>query len=79
MALKTIRCYADASSPERRSALRAIHTFNSPKKYIRKLGGLSTIHSKHRNGAQGLMWGARGGISAGGGHGCGGCDASCVM
>jgi hypothetical protein len=31
-----------------------------PKKYIRKLGGLSPIHSMHWRGAQGLMWGARG-------------------
>jgi hypothetical protein len=60
MALKTLRCCGDASSPEQRSALRAINTLNLPKKYIRKLGGLSPIHSKHRRGAQGLMWGARG-------------------
>jgi hypothetical protein len=33
---------------------------NHPQKYIRKLGGLSPIHSKHRRGVQGLMWGARG-------------------
>jgi hypothetical protein len=31
-----------------------------PKKYIRKLGRLSSIYSKHWRGAQGLMWGARG-------------------
>jgi hypothetical protein len=31
----------------------------SPKNYIRKLGGLSTIHSMRQRGAQGLMWGAR--------------------
>jgi hypothetical protein len=35
------------------------HTLNPPPKYIRKLGGLSSIHSKHWHGAQGLMWGAR--------------------
>ncbi len=43
-----------------RSALRAINTLNPPKEYIRKLGGLSPIHSKHQRGVQGLMWGARG-------------------
>ncbi len=31
-----------------------------PPKYIRKLGRLSSIYSKRRRGAQGLMWGARG-------------------
>jgi hypothetical protein len=31
-----------------------------PKKYIRKLGGLSPIHLMRQRGAQGLMWGARG-------------------
>jgi hypothetical protein len=31
-----------------------------PQKYIRKLGGLSSIYSKHRCRAQGLVWGARG-------------------
>ncbi len=40
--------------------MRAINTLNPPKKYIRKLGGLSPIHSTHWRGAQGLMWGVRG-------------------
>jgi hypothetical protein len=60
MALKTLQCCGNASLPEQRSALRAIHTLNPPKKYILKLGGLLPIHSMHRRGAQGLMWGARG-------------------
>jgi hypothetical protein len=60
MALKTLRCCGNASSPEQRSALRAINTLNPPPKYIHKLGGLSPIDSKRRRGAQGLMWGARG-------------------
>jgi hypothetical protein len=30
MALTTLRCYGDASSPEQRSALRAIHPLNNP-------------------------------------------------
>ena len=30
-ALKTLRCYGDASSPKQRSALRAIHPLNTPK------------------------------------------------
>ncbi len=60
MALKTLQCCGDSSLPEQRSALRAKNTLNPPKEYIRKLGGLSPIHSMHRRGAQGLMWGARG-------------------
>jgi hypothetical protein len=60
MALKTLRCCGDSSLPEQRSSLRAKNTLNPPKKYICKLGRLSSIYSKHRRGAQGLMWGARG-------------------
>jgi hypothetical protein len=60
MALKTLQCCGDSSLPEQRSTLRAINTLNPPKEYIRKLGELSPIHSMHRRGAQGLMWGARG-------------------
>jgi hypothetical protein len=60
MARKMLQCCGDASSPEQRSTLRAIHTPNPPKKYICKLIGLSPIHSMHWRGAQGLMWGARG-------------------
>ena len=60
MALKTLRCCGDSSSPEQRSALRTINTLNPPKKYIRLLGGLSPIHSMCRRGAQGLMWGTSG-------------------
>jgi hypothetical protein len=60
MALKTLRCCGDSSSPEQRSALRAVNTLNPPKEYIGKLGELLPIHSTCRRGAQGLMWGARG-------------------
>jgi hypothetical protein len=60
MALKTLQCCGDSSLPEQMSTLRAINTLNPPKNYIRKLGGLSPIHSTHRRKAQGLMWGARG-------------------
>ncbi len=60
MALKTLRCCGESSSPEQRSTLRAINTLNPPKEYIHKLGGLSPIHSTRQRGAQGLMWGARG-------------------
>jgi hypothetical protein len=60
MALKTLRCCGDSSLPEQRSALRAINTLNPPKKYIHKLGRLSSIYSKRWRGAQGLMWGVRG-------------------
>jgi hypothetical protein len=57
---QTLQCCGNVSSPEQRSALRAINTLNPPIKYIRKLGGLSPIHSRHWRGAQGLMWGAWG-------------------
>ncbi len=40
--------------------MRAINTLDPPKKYIRKLEGLSPIHSMRWRGAPGLMWGARG-------------------
>jgi hypothetical protein len=60
MALKTLRCCGDSSSPEQRSALRALNTLTPPQNYIRKLGGLSSIHLMHQRGAQGLIWGARG-------------------
>ncbi len=53
----------DDESPQHWSVLRAINTLNPPKKYIHKLGGLLPIHSTCRNGAQGLMWGARGPFS----------------
>ncbi len=60
MALKTLQCCGGSSSPEQRSALRAINTLNPPKEYIRKLGGLLPIHLTRQRGAQGLMWGTRG-------------------
>ncbi len=60
MALKTLQCCGNSSSPKQRSALGAINTLNPPQNYICKLGGLSPIHSMRRRGAQGLMWGARG-------------------
>jgi hypothetical protein len=60
MALKTLQCCGDASLPEQRSTLRALHTLNPPKKYICKLEWLLPIHLMRQRGAQGLMWGARG-------------------
>ena len=60
MALKALLCSGNDELPQHQSVLRAIHTLNSPKKYIRLLGGLSPIHLTRRRGAQGLMWGARG-------------------
>ena len=60
MVPKTLRCCGDSSSPEQRSALRSINTLEPPKKYIRKLGGLSPIHLTRWGGAPGLMWDARG-------------------
>jgi hypothetical protein len=59
MAFKTLQCCGNASSPEQRNTLRATNTLKPPQKNIRKLGGLSPIHSKHQHGAQGLVWGAR--------------------
>ncbi len=55
MALKVLLCSGDDESPQHRSVLRAINTPNSPKKYIRLLGGLLPIHLIRRRGAQGLM------------------------
>ncbi len=60
MALKALLFSGDDELPQHRSVLRAIHTLNSPKNYIHKLGGLSPIHSTRQRGAQGLMWGTRG-------------------
>jgi hypothetical protein len=60
MALKTLQCHGNASSPEQRSTLRVIHTLNPPPKYIHKLVGLLPIHSMCWGGVQCLVWGARG-------------------
>jgi hypothetical protein len=60
MALKALLCSGNDEMPQHRSVLRAIHTLNSPKNYIRLLGGLLLIHTLHWRGAQGLMWGTRG-------------------
>ena len=38
----------------------ALKRLQRPKNYIRLLGGLSPIHSRHRHGAQGFVWGAWG-------------------
>ena len=53
-------CSSDDELPQHWSILRAIHTLNSPKNYIRLLGGLSPIHTLCWRGAQGLIWGTRG-------------------
>jgi hypothetical protein len=60
MALKVLLYSGNDESPQHWSVLRAINTLNSPKSYIRLLGGLLPIHSTCRRGAQGLMWGTRG-------------------
>jgi hypothetical protein len=60
MALKVLPCSSDDELPQHWSVLRAIHTLNSPQNNICLLGGLSPIHTLHRHGAQGLMWGTRG-------------------
>ncbi len=60
MALKALLCSGNDELPQHWSVLRAINTLNSPKSYIRLLGGLSPIHLTHQRGVQGLMWGTRG-------------------
>jgi hypothetical protein len=60
MVLKVLLCSGNDESSQHQSGLRAIHTLNSPKNYIRLLGGLSPIQSMHRRRAQGLMWDTRG-------------------
>ena len=60
MDLKALLCSGDDESPQHRSVLGTINALNSPKSYIRLLGGLSPIHSTRRRGAKGLVWGARG-------------------
>jgi hypothetical protein len=60
MALKTLRCCGDASSPEQRSTLMAMHTLKPPQNCIRLLGGLSPIHSMRQRRDQSLMWGIKG-------------------
>jgi hypothetical protein len=44
VALKALLCSGNEESPQHWSVLRAINTLNSPKKYIRLLGGLLPIH-----------------------------------
>ncbi len=63
--------------PTTLECLRAIHTLNSPKKYIRLLGGLSTVHLTHWIGAQGLMWGTRGPFPPAAAMVCYGCVGRC--
>jgi hypothetical protein len=60
MALKALLCSGDDELPQHLSVLRAVHTLNSPKHYIRLLGGLLPIHSMHQHRVQGLMRGTRG-------------------
>jgi hypothetical protein len=60
MAHKVLLCSGNDELPQHWSVLRAIHTLNSPKNYIRLLGGLSSIHTSCQRGAQGLVWGTRG-------------------
>jgi hypothetical protein len=64
-ALKVLLCSGDDASPQHWSVLRAMHTLNSRKNYIRLLGRLSPIHSMSLRGAQGLMWGTRGAFPLG--------------
>jgi hypothetical protein len=75
MALKTLQCCGNESPPEQWSALRAIHTLNSPQNTSASSGGFHpSIKSVgvERKASCGVL----GAISAGSGHGCGGCDAA---
>jgi hypothetical protein len=60
MALKALLCSGNDALPQHCSVLRAMHTLNTPKYYIRLIGGLSPIHLMRWRMAQGLMWGSRG-------------------
>jgi hypothetical protein len=60
MDLKVLLCSGNDELPQHRSVLGTINALNSPKSYIRLLGGLSPIHLMHRRRAKGLVWGARG-------------------
>jgi hypothetical protein len=60
MPLKALLFSGDDALPQHQSVLRAMHTLNSLKNYIRMLRGLLPIHSNHWSRAKGLMWGTRG-------------------
>ncbi len=79
MVLKVLVCSSNDALPQDWSVLRAIHTLNSPQNYIHLLGGLSTIHSMHWIGAQGLMWGTRGSFPMGAAMVCCGCVGRCWL
>ncbi len=58
--IKALLFSGNDALPQHCSVLRAMHTLNSLKNYIRMLGGLSPIHLTHQSKAKGLMWGTRG-------------------
>ena len=68
MALKTLRCCGDASSPEQRSALRAIHPITSPKLYPLARGVVAHPYEASLRGLRPHLV-CLGAISAGVGHG----------
>jgi hypothetical protein len=73
--LKALLCSGDDELPQHWSLLRTINTLNSPKSYIHLLGVLLPIHSTHRRGTKGLVWGTRGPflpVAAMVGYGCDG-------
>ncbi len=77
MALKALLCSGNDASPQHWSFLRAIHTLNSPKNYIRLLGGLSPVHSMLWGAVLGLMWGTRGPFPLVAAMVCYGCVGRC--
>jgi hypothetical protein len=75
MDLKALLYSGNDESPQHQSVLGTINALNSPKSYIRLLGGLSPIHLTRRRRAKGLVWGARGPFplaAAMAGYGCDG-------
>jgi hypothetical protein len=60
MDLKALLCSGNDDTPQHRGVLGTINDLNSPKSYIRLLGGLLPIHSTRQRRAKGLVWGTRG-------------------
>jgi hypothetical protein len=78
-AIKTLQWCGNASSPEQRSALRAIHTLTPPQKiHLQAQRFVAHPFDASARCARPHV-GCWGGNFAGGGHGCGGCDAHCVL
>jgi hypothetical protein len=75
MTLKTFQCCGDASSPEQKSALRAIHPLTPPKIIIACSGFFQPSVRCIVAGLDASFWALGGHVSAGVCHGC---DGGCV-